>query len=61
MPSTIVSYAHTDADIAETVEKIHEVLVIYKKALNEGIEKYLEGRAIQPVWRKYNQKEMNAH
>jgi glutamate-1-semialdehyde 2,1-aminomutase len=54
MPSSIVSYSHSDADIAETVEKIHEVLVIYKKALNEGIEKYLQGRSIQPVWRKYN-------
>ncbi len=54
MPSSIVSYSHSDADIAETVEKIHEVLVIYKKALDEGIEKYLKGRSIQPVWRKYN-------
>lgn len=54
MPSSIVSYSHSDADIAETIDKIHEALVIYKKALNEGIEKYLHGRSIQPVWRKYN-------
>jgi glutamate-1-semialdehyde 2,1-aminomutase len=54
MPSSVVSYAHTDKDIAETVEKIHEALVIYKKALGEGIDKYLEGRSIQPVWRRYN-------
>ena len=61
MPSTIISYSHSDADIAETVEKIHEALVVYKKALEEGIEKYLEGRSIQPVWRKYNAFEANAH
>jgi len=54
MPSSIISYSHTDADVAETVEKIHEALVIYKKALAEGVDKYLEGRSVQPVWRKYN-------
>ncbi len=54
MPSTIISYSHSDADIAETVEKIHDALVVYKKALAEGVEKYLEGRSVQPVWRKYN-------
>lgn len=54
MPSTIVTYSHTDQDIQETVEKMHEALVIYKKGLNEGVEKYLVGRSIQPVWRKYN-------
>jgi glutamate-1-semialdehyde 2,1-aminomutase len=54
MPSTVISYSHTDEDIAETVSKIHEALRLYKKALNEGIEKHLEGKSIQPVWRKYN-------
>jgi len=54
MPSTIISYSHSDADVAETVEKIHEALVVYKKAIAEGIDKYLEGRSVQPVWRKYN-------
>jgi glutamate-1-semialdehyde 2,1-aminomutase len=54
MPSTIISYSHSDADIAETVEKIYEALVVYKKALQEGIGKYLRGRPVQPVWRKYN-------
>ena len=54
MPSSIVSYSHSDEDIKTTVEKIHEALIVYKKALDEGIEKYLEGRNVQPVWRKYN-------
>jgi glutamate-1-semialdehyde 2,1-aminomutase len=54
MPSTVISYSHTDADIDETVEKIHEALIVYKKALDEGIDKYLVGRSVQPVWRKYN-------
>jgi glutamate-1-semialdehyde 2,1-aminomutase len=54
MPSSIVCYSHTDAEISETIDKIQEVLVIYRKALNEGVERYLEGRPIQPVYRKYN-------
>jgi glutamate-1-semialdehyde 2,1-aminomutase len=59
MPSSIVSFSHSDADIEETVQKIHEALVIYKKALNEGVEKYVKGRSIQPVWRKYNASSAN--
>jgi glutamate-1-semialdehyde 2,1-aminomutase len=54
MPSTIISYSHQDEDIEETVSKVHDALGVYKKALNEGIEKYLEGRSVKPVWRKYN-------
>jgi len=54
MPSTMVSYSHKDADINETIEKIYDVLVVYKKALNEGINKYLVGRSVKPAIRKYN-------
>lgn len=54
MPSTVVSYTHSDKDISETVEKIHDALVIYKKALYEGVEKYLVGRPSKVVFRKYN-------
>jgi len=54
MPSTVVSYSHSDKDISETIEKIHDALVIYKKALNEGVEKYLEGRPSKVVFRKYS-------
>lgn len=54
MPSSIVSYSHSDNDIATTVERMHDAMVVYKKALNEGVEKYLVGRSIAPVWRKFN-------
>lgn len=54
MPSMIVNYAHTDADIDETAEKVHEALYIYRRALDEGIEKYLLGRPVQSVYRKRN-------
>lgn len=53
-PSLIVSYSHTEADIDKTVEAFHETFRIYRKALDEGIEKYLIGRPVKPVWRKFN-------
>jgi glutamate-1-semialdehyde 2,1-aminomutase len=54
MPSSIVSYAHSDKDIEHTIERIGEALAVYKKALNEGIEKYLVGESVKPVFRKFN-------
>jgi glutamate-1-semialdehyde 2,1-aminomutase len=53
MSSSVISYAHSDKDIEETGEKVFEALQVYKKALNEGIEKYLVGRAVKPTFRKY--------
>jgi len=53
-PSFVVSYSHTDADIERTAEAVYEAHVVYRKALDEGIEKYLEGRPVKPVMRKYN-------
>lgn len=52
--SLVVSYSHTDAYIDRTVEVFHEALHIYRKALDEGIEKYLVCGPIKPVWRRYN-------
>ncbi|MHC4488050.1 MAG: glutamate-1-semialdehyde 2,1-aminomutase [Planctomycetota bacterium] len=53
-PSLVVSYSHTDTDIDRTIEVFHEALHIYRKALDEGIEKYLIGRPVKPVWRRFN-------
>jgi len=52
-PSLIVSYSHSDQDIERTVGAIHDALEIYRKALEEGVEKYLVGRSVKPVFRKY--------
>lgn len=54
MPSSIVSYSHSDDDINHTVEMMAEAMVVYKKALEEGVDKYLVGRPVAPVFRKYN-------
>jgi glutamate-1-semialdehyde 2,1-aminomutase len=54
MPSLIVSYSHTPKDIEYTIDNIHQALVIYRKALDEGVDKYLEGKPVKPVFRKFN-------
>jgi glutamate-1-semialdehyde 2,1-aminomutase len=54
MPSLIVSYSHQDKDIDQTLEIIHESLAVYRKAMDEGIEKYLQGRPVKPVYRVRN-------
>jgi glutamate-1-semialdehyde 2,1-aminomutase len=53
-PSFVVSFSHTDADIVQTAEAVYEAHVKYRKALNEGIDKYLKGRPTKPVDRRYN-------
>jgi glutamate-1-semialdehyde 2,1-aminomutase len=53
-PSFIVSYTHSDADVQKTIEAVHAALTIYRKALEEGAEKYLEGRPVKPVARRFN-------
>jgi glutamate-1-semialdehyde 2,1-aminomutase len=54
MPSLIVSYSHTNHDIDKTIELIYETLLVYKNALENGVEAYFQGRPVQPVFRKIN-------
>ena len=53
-PSLMTSYSHTDADIDHAIDAINEALYVYRKALDEGYEKYLVGQSIKPAVRKYN-------
>jgi glutamate-1-semialdehyde 2,1-aminomutase len=53
-PSFVVSFSHTDEDIDRTAQAVHEALGVYRKALDEGIDKYLEGRPVKPVYRRFN-------
>lgn len=53
-PSFVVSYSHNDADIDATVEAVSEALSVYRKALDEGVENYLQGPSVKPVMRTYN-------
>jgi glutamate-1-semialdehyde 2,1-aminomutase len=53
-PSFVISYSHSETDVRRTVEAVHDALVVYRKALQEGISKYLEGRPVKPVFRCFN-------
>jgi len=53
-PSFVVSHSHTDADIDQTAEAIFEAHRVYRQALDEGVGKYLHGRPVKPVNRRFN-------
>ncbi len=52
-PSFIMSYSHTDLDIDLTIEAVDQALRVYRKAMDEGPEKYLTGRPVKPVFRPF--------
>ena len=53
-PSFITSYAHTDADVDRTIEAVTESLAVYRRALDEGVDRYLVGPPVKPVFRQFN-------
>jgi glutamate-1-semialdehyde 2,1-aminomutase len=53
-PSFVVSYSHSDADIERTAEAVFEAHRVYRQALDEGVGKYLRGRPVKPVNRRFN-------
>lgn len=56
MPSLVVSYAHSDADIDQTIDAIDGAMAVYARALDEGADKFLVGRPSDPVYRTWNKK-----
>ena len=49
----IISYSHSQKEIKLFVEAFDEFLKLYKTVLIKGVDRFLEGEAIQPVFRKY--------
>ncbi len=54
MPWVALSYSHSDELIDQALEAGRKSMEVYKEALVYGVEKYLNGRAIKPVFRKKN-------
>lgn len=54
IPWIALSYRHGETELAATEYAIDQTFKIYCKALDEGVEKYLNGPAIKPVFRKHN-------
>lgn len=53
-PSFVVSFSHSDEDIDRTTDAVSGALEVYRKALEEGVERYLVGRPVKPVYRRTN-------
>ncbi len=53
-PSLVVSYAHHDDDIEQTIEAVDGALTIYARALEDGVDRHLVGRPSQLVYRRFN-------
>lgn len=54
MPWIAFSYRHGATELAMTEQAVDAAFKVYRKALEDGTEKYLQGPAIKPVFRKRN-------
>ena len=54
IPYVATSFAHTEKQVDQTLEAATHALDIYGRALEEGVDKYLVGPAVKPVFRKFN-------
>jgi glutamate-1-semialdehyde 2,1-aminomutase len=54
MPWIALSYRHGAEELAFTERAIDQTFAVYRKALEEGIDKYLQSPVIKPVFRKHN-------
>jgi glutamate-1-semialdehyde 2,1-aminomutase len=54
IPWIAISYAHQSNELEFTIKAVKNALKVYSKALEEGVEKYLVGPAIKPVFRTFN-------
>ncbi|MEA3315142.1 MAG: glutamate-1-semialdehyde 2,1-aminomutase [Campylobacterota bacterium] len=54
IPWIAISYKHGDKELKLTEKVLKKTFKVYKKAVDEGYQKYLIGDVIKPVFRKYN-------
>ena len=54
MPWIAICYRHGESEFAATEVAIKQAFMTYRLALDGGVEKYLNGPPIKPVFRKYN-------
>jgi glutamate-1-semialdehyde 2,1-aminomutase len=54
MPYIAISFAHQQAQLETTLIAARQALAVYKNALENGVEKYLQSHIIKPVFRQFN-------
>jgi glutamate-1-semialdehyde 2,1-aminomutase len=53
-PSFVVNYSHDDETIDYTIEAVAAALTVYRRALEDGVERYLVGPSVKAPYRRYN-------
>lgn len=53
-PNLVLNHSHGDAEIDRAVDAIADALAVYRGALEDGIDRYLVGRPVKPVFRARN-------
>jgi glutamate-1-semialdehyde 2,1-aminomutase len=53
-PSFVISYSHSNRDLQQTLEAVQAAFGVYRKALEDGVEHFLAGRPVKPVYRRLN-------
>jgi glutamate-1-semialdehyde 2,1-aminomutase len=54
MPWIAQSFSHGETELQQTLEAARKALAVYARALESGVERFLEGPVIKPVFRPYN-------
>ena len=54
IPWVSISYRHNQKTLKKTLIALEKTMIVYKKALKNGIKKYLKGHTVKPVFRKFN-------
>lgn len=52
--SLVVNYSHSEADIDRTVEAFAESFRVYRRALEDGLDRHLRGRPVKPAIRSHS-------
>ena len=54
MPWIAQSFSHGEPELQKTLEAARKALAVYAQALEGGVERFLQGPAIKPVFRQFN-------
>ena len=54
IPWISISYRHNQKTLKKTLLALEKAMIVYEKALKNGIKKYLKGHTVKPVFRKFN-------
>jgi glutamate-1-semialdehyde 2,1-aminomutase len=50
-PSFVVSAAHDPASVKQTIDAVADLMPVYRRALEDGVEQVLRGRPVRPAIR----------